>query len=149
MMNGIEATKTVYKISQIERIGYESTRFVWGSSGNDPTSRVLRSCTVSPYCGPNVPTSRAPAAEHLRPRAHPNSNAAEHGSLGRQRRRSLLQAHRVSARLRTAVMPNMHCKGSCFKLGFPSVGELGWVVLLARSRDSCQTAPAFICCAGF
>jgi hypothetical protein len=37
----------------------------------------VRSCTVSPFRCLKVPTSRALAAECLRPRAHPHSNAAE------------------------------------------------------------------------
>ena len=49
---------------------------------------VVRSSTgtVSPYghCRLKVPTSRAPAAECLRPRAHPLLIAAKHGSLGCQ-----------------------------------------------------------------
>ena len=46
-----------------------------------------------------------------------------HGT-GRKRRVPLRQALWASVRLRTSVMPTLHRTASCFKLGFPGVGEL-------------------------
>ena len=90
--------------------------------------RGLRACSVSPYRCLKVPSSRAPAAECLRPRddaAHPHSNAAEHGSRDRPQAACAVTAGALSIRpaadIRSANAPS---QSSCFKLGFPGVREL-------------------------